>query len=641
MINIPHQETSPQIGYFLKYQHWENAFDLLEYQLSLKTANKHFNMLSMFYYEQLNQSDKKRLRRKLYFDNKIANNLFYGLEKEFAILFYPIPKSNLGLRKYSFFTYPMRVTYYAVGLYLLQLSQEIVQQHYSNNDRIHSDYGGQLVFDSKTNKLKLTDNSVWYKPHYRRFRNRVRKETSGSVQDKIVIHIDIQNYFEEISIPILLDFLTEYVRPSIRQELRFDLISKRQIAALFDFIANGKSGIPQMDNDIISSFIGYLYLIFGDMLLDEELNKDSKFIKDYFIIRYMDDIYISLDFFSKFTKVDKEIHVRALTARIADCLYYKLGLRLNAKTKIFRLYNSAEKDELLKNLKKISPGHEMADDDSKGNPNHKIDLIFNRLEKLKNSISNPAFEEWGELDEEILKEVYDTSVNQLLKRKENYEKIHKIFKGFNFDLVIAQAKEILVIMLIDPLASKQFENFLLKKKTLTSRDIYLILNYLCQTDFKSIKLIKLLRRNPIMQPIMDIYSEGKISTLPGYFHLTNRQISKLTKMTNVIEQIRLRIKCERQEEYSVALNHLLNEIHAICINLDDGSVNKKDYRATDAINFLTSLKVPHETRQKIRNLFDRRNKNPVSHADPIAWLVVRDEYLDYHNHVGICLRHIV
>lgn len=195
---------TPQLGHFLKYCYWQNACKLLEYQLSLKARNKHFNTLSMFYHEKLSNQDRDRIEEKLYFNQRVSNNLLYGLGKEFAFYSYTVPKSNLGLRKYGFFTYPMRIAYYAVALYLAKLSQEIIQQYYKQRANIHSDYGGDLRFDDKTGDLCLNYKSVWYKPHYRRFRSRVRSEVNGAVQDKIVIHIDIQNYFEEISIPTLL-----------------------------------------------------------------------------------------------------------------------------------------------------------------------------------------------------------------------------------------------------------------------------------------------------------------------------------------------------------------------------------------------------------------------------------------------------
>ena len=536
----------------------------------------------------------------------------------------------------------MRIAYYAIGLYLLRLSQELVQQYYKRHERIHADYGGSLLFDEKTDKLRLTYDGVWYKPHYRHFRNRVRKAVQGNVGNRVVIHIDIQNYFEEISISTLLGFLTEYVKPSIQKEMSFDPITRGQISSFFEFVSNGRTGIPQTDNDVISSFLGYLYLVFGDLFLDQEVNKDCTIVFEHAIIRYMDDMYITLDFHSDISWTEREIYISSLAARISDCLYQRLGLRLNTKTRLFWLHKQNNIAELLKNLKKVSPGYEIKDDDNKSDPNDKLDLIFKQLEKLKKSTLDPTFDERGDLDDEILKEVYDKSVAQLMKKKDNKERIQQIFDDFNFDLIIAQPREILIILLIDSAATTAFQDFLLQKKSLTSRDVYLILNFLCQTGFNSPELVKLLQSSTSMQYVMCEFECQQISKeYPGYFKLCERQILKLADAPNVIEQIRLRVQCERKGDYSVALNHLLNEIHVICHRLDGRDINEKNYDANHVSEFLTTQRVPHETCIKIRNLFDRRNKNPVSHADPIAWPVSRDEYIDYHHHVGVCLGHIL
>jgi AbiA family abortive infection protein len=597
----------------------------------------------MFYYERLGKKPKQ-LKRKKYFKNRIANNLFYGLEKEFSILPYPIPKSNLGLRNYTFFTYPMRVIYYSVGLYLLQLSQEFIQQYHKTHKHIISDYGGWLYFDDKTHNLILKYDSIWYKRHYKRFRNRVRREVKDNLDEKIVIHLDIQNYYDEVSLPILLKLLTEYIKPSIQRELRFDAITKGQIASFFNFMAKGDLGIPQSDNDIVSSFIGYLYLVFGDLFLDQELLKDCNTVENYAIIRYMDDIYISVTFYKHVGHAQREIYINSLASRIADCLYNRLGLRLNTKTKLFWLNNEKDIEELLDNLKKVSPSYEgeVADDENTDPPDEKVKRIFRQLENLKKSSLDPTFKQRRELDSEILKEVYTPSVNQLLNAPHNKARIKRVFSNFNFDLIIAQPREILIILLIDPDAKKQFRKFLLSKRYLTSRDIHLIITYLCQTNFKSSKLIRQLVCSNQMQDIMRIYGEGEISSQePGYFNLSDIQVLRLSTMHNVIEQIKLRVLSERRLDYSVALNHLLNEIHAICLTLDQRNIPEKQYDATKTVQFLVSSNVPHETCLKIRNLFDRRNKNPVSHADPIAWPVGKDEYLDYHNHVGVCLKYVL
>ena len=635
-------ENRPVLGYFLTYEVWQDAIALLEFQLSQKPVNKHFNTLSMFYYERLSTRDKNRLQKQTYFEQRVANNLLYALETEFTIHAYPIPKSSLGLREYRFFTYPMRIAYYAIGLYFFRLSQELVQEYYRTNKAIDSEYGGRLTVDSGTGRLTLKHYNIWYKPHYRRFRARVRRETKGDISDKVIIHIDIQNYFEEIQIARFLEFLTEYVKPSIQRELRFDAITHSQIRAFFDHVSSGTGGIPQTDNDIISSYLGYLYMIFGDMLIEQVILKYSDSLKKHAVIRYMDDIYVSLEFEPAVRIHQREIAISALASRIADILYQELGLRLNTKTRLFWLRKPDEVDALLRNLKKVSPGHELPDDDARTSPQEKLTLIFDQLRRLKRSSLDPSFNERSDVDEEILKEIYDKNVLNLLGMPDVKRQIHNVFSDFNFDLVIAQPREILIILLADHATRERFEKFLLNKSDLTSRDVQLILTFLCQTEFASRKLINLLLETESMANVMDVFQHRRIPTSqPGYFDLRDSQVLKLVQYPNVIEQIRLRIQAEQRHDYSVALNHLLNEIHAICHGEDSRGIDEKHYSANHVIEFLQARTVPHETCIKIRNLFDRRNKNPVSHADPIAWPVSRDEYLGYYEQVGRCAMHLL
>jgi len=143
MPNLP-DANIPQIGYFLDFSYWQSAIKLLKYQLKIRAKNKHFNTLSMFYYERLDGSVEK-LEEESYFSQRVANNLFYGLENEFSINQYPVPKANLGLRNYKFFTYPMRVLYYSIALYLVHLSQDLRQDYHSGLASVRAEYGGKCI----------------------------------------------------------------------------------------------------------------------------------------------------------------------------------------------------------------------------------------------------------------------------------------------------------------------------------------------------------------------------------------------------------------------------------------------------------------------------------------------------------------
>lgn len=633
------KDDTPQLGYFLDYhRHWLEALELLKFQLKVKKENRHFNTLDMFYYEKLEDSFGK-LEDREYFETRIANNRFYGLSKEFEIVPYTIPKSNLGLRRQKFMTCPMRVLYYAVGVYLLEVSEGYLDHYYKSHENIDSSYGGNLRI--KDGKLILKPYRIYFKSHYQRFRKSLRQEIRENTERKVVIRLDIQNYFDEISIPKLLELLKRYVKPSVQEEKHFNEITRSALISFFDFVAGGASGIPQLNNDVISSFVGYLFLAFGDLFLDDELCEDNDLIRCYKIIRYMDDIYISITFREESCDSSHKF-LHSLAPQIADCLYQNLGLRLNPKTRLFPLNDPIAKEELEGCLKRVSKEFEIADEENKQSPHDKIDNIIGQLKKLKHSDIDPYFERHGEVDEEMLKEVYDDSVKEMLKMRKTKTRLKNIFlgsAGFDFELVNADPTPIIILMLACDTVPEEFENFLLSKAHLTSRDINLTLTYLCQKEFSQPNLLRLLKQNPQMQEVMEIYVKAKLPSISlGYFELTKKQTLESITQPYVIEQIRLRILCEQKGEYSVALNHLFNEIHAICRDLDKTSKGAKKYEAPEVNDYLKSQCVRNETRVKIWNLSDRRNKNPVSHADPIAWPVSKEDYLDYRYHVGECLK---
>ena len=415
-----------------------------------------------------------------------------------------------------------------------------------------------------------------------------------------------------------------------------------QLISFFNFVVGGASGIPQSDNNVLSDFIGHLFLVFGDLFLDDELCKHHDSVESYTIIRYVDDIYISITFREQDDDL-RDQFLNSLTPRISDCLYENLGLRLNPKTRLFDIEKEDDKKDLERNLKKVSQGIEIADEANKEPPPDKLENIFGQLDNLKGSSIDPHFQRHRDLEEEILKEVYDENVQKMLKKPNNKARLKQIFMGsggFDFELVNAYPLPIIILILECDDIRKKFEEFLRSKKDLTSRDIYLILSYLCQIKFNQTELLGFLKQSPQMKEIMKIFEDSLPPKLIGYYGLRAEEVSKIVE-PNVTEQIRLRVLWEQKEEYSVALNHLLNEIHAICGILDEEAKSEKRYEANQVATFLRKQRVPHGTHAQIQNLFDRRNKSLVSHADPIAWAVTKDEYIGYRYHVGNCLKHLL
>lgn len=641
------KSSTTQLGYFINSDLWQDALDLLNFQIKQKRNNRHFNTLSMFYYEKLDTNCLNHLTEE-YFKTKISSSLFYGLKEEFSVLSYVIPKTGLGLRDYKFFTYPMRALYYSIGLYFLKLSQEFLFETYKKINSIEAFYGGNLVY--KSNELQINPKNMYYRSFHESFKSKIKEETKLENPNKVVLKLDIENYFNELSIHILLNLLGRFVKPSVQANLAYDVFTREQIVCLFQFISGGKSGIPQSDNNIISSFIGYLYLVFGDLFIDDMLNSYKHVIDSHKIIRYTDDIYISITFKDAINQKDQGLLVHSIASQIAEVLYSKLGLKLNLKTRLFRLSQQDEKEELLKKIKKSSLGDEYfsaiqeeeEEEESEPpakTPQNKLDEIFEELGKIKNSRVEDYFVRDNSVQEEILQEVFDKSVEQILNKPENKEKIEEIFNGFDFNLVKAQPLEILIILLKDANAVNKFKEFYLSKKIITIGDADLIVKFLCQTDFADQGFLEKLRQNFHMRSIVDIFLDGKLNCYqPGYYNLTCMQMRKLSDMPDVLEQTRLRVLSEKGASYSVALNHLVNEIHAVCIKQEQA--NKKTYDVNDVVKFLQLKGIHHEVCIKVRNLFDRRNSNRVSHPgsdESLAWEVTEEEYLDYYEHVGRCL----
>ena len=636
------------LGYFVDSSLWQDALNLLNFQIKQKKTNRHFNTLSMFYYENL---DTKCLNHaaEYYFNTKISSSLFYGLKKEFAVFSYIIPKPGLGLREYKFFTYPMRVVYYTVGLYLLKLSQEFLIETYKKIGSVKAFYGGNLSY--KSEKIQLNPKNIYYRSFHKQFKSIIKEETASGSRDKVILKLDIENYFNELSISKLHDFLSRFIKPSIQAEMAYDIFTREQIIYLFQFISNGKSGIPQSENDIISSFIGYLYLVFGDLFIDDILVGYKDTIDSHKIIRYTDDIYISITFNQNIDQKSQGLFIHLIASQIAEVLYNDLGLKLNLKTRLYHLSKKEEKEELLKNIRKASPNDECfsasqeEDEEDKKvepiteTPQDKLNKIFKELRKIKKSRVEDYFIRGNSAQEEILQEVFDKSVEQILEKPENKNKIRQIFKNFNFDLVKIQPLEILIILLKDEIATNEFRKFCLDKALVTTGDADLITKFLCQTNFNDSDLLKKLEQNIHMGKIVTVFLDKKLNCdKPGYYKLNCMQMKKLSEMPDVIEQTRLRILSERSTSYSVALNHLVNEIHAVCIKQE--KANKKDYDVNNVVKFLQSKGIQHETCIKIRNMFDRRNSNRVSHPGSdgsLAWEVTKEEYLDYYEHVGKCL----
>lgn len=632
------QHYDAKIGTFIDYDLWLQGIELLKFQIQQKPRSKHYNTLSMYYYSSV-AGYEKILSDRVFFENRVSNGFFYGLDDEFAFYLYLLPKPGLGLRNYKFFSYPMRTLYYSVGLYLVGLTQDFTDQCRVDYPHIHSFYGGQLRMDG--NKAVINGKSTYYMTHYKEFRRTVGKELEGFIAHKVILKLDIKDFFDDLSIPILLNLIKSNIKPSIQASFNFNDATIDSLIHFFNHLMNRSTGIPQAEHDLIGGFIGWLYLCFGDTAIDSEVTRINNVTRYHSIIRYVDDVYITLEFIPTISKKEREDFVDSLSSRIADILYYKLGLKLNTKSRLYWLNSEADIRALRQNIKKVSGTYQLPNE-TDTSPQARVDRIFHELKKLKKSRIGTFFIHESSIEHDILKEVYDKSVDQLLSKPSNIKRLEKIMRNFNYDFVKVAPAEITAILMRSKSIESTYRQFLLNKKYLPTDDVDLILKFLTQVDFGDRELITKLTSNKYMEKIVAKVFHTMIDIKqPGYYSIEFDKLSPLLNQPHIIEQIRLRSLNERLGYHSVALNHLLNEIHAICHLLDQGNSSPiKDYDANKVHSYLLKRSVSHDICNAITRLFDRRNINQVSHSGSnvhSAWAVTQQEYIEYRDYVGQCL----
>lgn len=472
---------------------------------------------------------------------------------------------------------------------------------------------------------------------------------------EIAIKLDIQNYFDSIRVDLLLDRLNKYIDVPTKLAHKFDEHSRAQILDFMNFLSKDKGGIPQLDNDIVSSYLGYLYLRLGELDIDSEISQNYGLIEDHQITRYIDDIYIALKFKNNLEPAMVNQCVNNLGSRIADILHYRLGLRLNEKTRFFRLSIEDERKDFIKSLKKISREDYSNEDDLSGKAPERLDALLKELRNLKNTKYDAAFSYEKKPEEETLKSVFDSDVNKLLRNASYQKRLQSIFKNFNFDLVRVSPLALTVLIVLSEDAKKQYRSYLLALKQMTTREEDLVVKYLCQMDFDDRELLKALQRSQSWNQIIPLFTvKSKKKNTLGYYDLQSTSLKEVSGKPQVVEQIRLRRINEIRHNYSVALNHLTNELQTICwledldkkTREENGYKRKelREFRAPQVEAFLKSQRIPHEIVISIRNMFERRNNNNVSHSgasEVVAQTVTEAEYLEYRSAVGKCLEHLL
>lgn len=612
-------------GYFLKESHIKKGFLLLKKQINEDGYN--FKTLEFEIFR--NEKIIKRFNISDFYSKYIQKDLFYNYPSIFYNIEYSIPKGMYGIRSFNYLSFNMLILYYGFGFYILELikdSLDGIKKVMQSRNNIHSFYGSKLNFENPENS------ELYYQDDYKKFMKSIKKFIEENINDyKIsILKLDIKDFYHTINHNKLLEIIKKYSSEiSIKNNL-FDNDSIKSIIEFLFYLMGNNSGLPITNQNIVSNFISYLYLLELDNYLISIDNSNNK----YSYHRYIDDFFI-IKCYPKKTKIHTIGNIIFDTIhRISFFLKEELYLEINClKTQSWIIKNVIDFEKFLNDSKFIS----FYDPDC-NDIKIKFENIIKIIENLKKEYKKEGKIELKNNDDTALKECFVKSMQNYLVKKENKVLLTKLFQDWNPILTLNSAKAILFIisnskkklMIIEKFLRNDFDN-----KIKEPQYLYLLEKLLYNTEYK--KSFKGLLKNANFSSDYFSLIKRMISYKSIDIEKSNISIqdSILNDDASLMQQVKKIILAEKSNDYNLAFNHLLNSFHLFCFIIDLNKEKKpiENYNRENVVDFLKNKKpINYNDIIFVNSFFGRRNKNTISHPgdkNRENWFVDENEYLRY------------
>jgi AbiA family abortive infection protein len=624
--------SDQKLSSFLSYQYWRQAIRLLERQVELcSEGENYFRTLSLKYYE---SNEYGNVQDKRYFKQIVDTQLFYALRKHYYSEEYFVPrKGSVDVRPYLFMSYLARAVHYSIGLYLMSLTKNYRGNYYGKIGDIESYWGSGISVDGKGEINNLSYETLYFWQSYRDYTEEAKNLINNEGDKYSILHYDIKNFFEEVSVEEVMNKTSNCIKEERKREFNFDSQSINNIIDFYRYLMSQERGIPQTDVNIMSTFIGHLYMTYVDMAV-HDIVRDSDRIDGHQMVRYVDDTYMRLSFNSEISSSKKDKISKDIIVRISEKIADEFGLHVNAKSKLYRPGVESERESFMSDLVKPSTmgeggplAHVAVNDQSvevqafdylSEFPESTVSEVLSVLEKLPRDDEKEArySEEFGILTDSqkrVLKYVHNPKVRELMQKEENKKRAKTVLESVDLDIIYEIWRPIISLLDLFPDLRERFEEHFTAKKTLTLEDKWICLNYILTYGMNEDIRERLVSAEGFGRVLKYVDKNEHNKEYPGYFRLHIKDVLNIKSDYSTVRQIKHRKINEKEERTSISLNHLLNEIHSIVFNVDEDHEEISKYDVKDVKKYLKENKVPHFRILQISDLFSIRNNNPISH----------------------------
>ena len=637
MITDNQDSRNDSLGYFLTHKMWLKSLDLIELQVSQINQNRHYNKLSTFSYRNKSTDSRNALRDEKYFKSRIGNNLFYGLEKEFRCIPYLLPKFGGSRRNTKYLSYPLLAVHNAIGVYLLELTYAFRKQCAEKS----SWYGADLDRFYEVKKAGKRKGALFYMPYYKRYQTAIHaQQRLQGYEHRAAIYFDIKDFFDELPVSILLELMEAYLGNDVKASFKFDQKTKYEIENFYRYVQDGK-GVPQHELNTFSSFIANLYLQFANMAIRDSVVSYGNQISQQKIIQYVDDTWFFIDFAPWVSVQERDRIIIEAFERIVDELLNVYQLRLSPKTQIFYFDDEKDRKEMATRIIMTSLEYGSVDEfgEDLSAPSELFENVCKAVVELKSVRSSRAAISFMENTTENLSHIYKKGVGELLKKPSSLEMLEQAFEGFDFGLVKCAPLPLTILLHKVEKVWSRFRTYLLEKSHYSSHDIIIAIQYLAQIEFGDVEVLEKIRENQFGSILIDDFLLTEIPTeQPGYFNFSNSLVSLIQNEHDIIRQIERRVLAEKRKDFSVALNHLINELEATCFAFDPNRPTFiKNYNQEGVKIFLQTCGVSAKDLGLLPAIYSGRHSNSVSHPgslhEPVQ-AVSKQIFTDYKIAVG-------
>ncbi len=617
------------MGYFLTEAHIRSAIELLAIQIQSNSHNHRCLGLEILRRE----NALGNIEPEEFYNNYIRNDLCFNYPSLFRVTPYYVPKGDGGVRQFHFLEAPLRILYYALGFYFLELTREIRTQLATihRNSSIYTYYGANIRLD------KPCRSQIYYQEDYQEFTRNIRRTVRRQAQEyKVaVLHIDIQDFFRSIAHSKLVQVLANQSIPESQLRLRYDERTKLTVRDILFLIMHRHEGLPLSQQNIVSNLLSHLFLYPLDNFLREIQIENQPSLTFH---RYVDDMFITVRF--PLTDTNESIGTTMLdiSTNIGAFLSSNLDLCLNPlKTRLDIIESEDEVNELIERSRLVSFYQPLPEEggESPQNTLNRAITVLNRMKKkfrecgfVKNIATN---------DDLALKQCFQCAVIHYTRSEQAQRQLESVFRDW-YPALMPKSIRVLVFLIsrvpdaLSNLLNHVRENLSNSSPSLTTVHLTEHLMLIEEYDHELDDIVaqhSSISSNPYITLIGRLVNPS--------FPISNCyiQIHDECLRTNatLMKQVRCAVIAEKLSIYSLAYNHLLNVLQEWCYCNQTPDINRSNYNRNHVIEWLTPFAINSELMFVI-TMFDRRNRNTISHPGDENIEVSPVDRTEYENHLA-------